>query len=89
MDMWSPTLLKELSSNRSVIIFDNRGADDPESGKIFDTGIINDGDRSAPLRLMGVKVGDGISYYCMVHPSMTGKLIVISPTTGQNTTTTA
>jgi plastocyanin len=65
------------------------GADDPESGKIFDTGIINDGDRSAPLRLTGVKVGDEISYYCMVHPSMTGKLIVTSPTTGQNTTTTA
>jgi plastocyanin len=65
------------------------GAHDPESGKIFDTGIINDGDRSAPLRLTGVKVGDEISYYCMVHPSMTGKLIVTSPTTGQNTTTTA
>jgi plastocyanin len=65
------------------------GADDPESGKIFDTGIINDGDHSAPLQLTGVKVGDEISYYCMVHPSMTGKLIVTSPTTGQNTTTTA
>ena len=65
------------------------GADDPESGKIFDTGIINDGDRSAPLRLTGIKVGDEISYYCMVHPSKTGKLIVTSPTTGQNTTTTA
>ena len=65
------------------------GADDPESGKIFNTGIINDGDRSAPLRLTGVKVGDEISYYCMVHSSMTGKLIVTSPTTGQNTTTTA
>jgi alpha/beta hydrolase family protein len=25
MDMWSPTLLKELSSNRTVIIFDKRG----------------------------------------------------------------
>ena len=25
MDMWSPTLLKELSSNHTVIIFDNRG----------------------------------------------------------------
>ena len=65
------------------------GANDPESGKIFDTGIINDGDRSAPLRLTGVKVGDEISYYCMVHPSMTGKLIVTSPTTGQNRTITA
>jgi pimeloyl-ACP methyl ester carboxylesterase len=26
MDMWNPSVLKELSLNRSVIIFDNRGA---------------------------------------------------------------
>jgi pimeloyl-ACP methyl ester carboxylesterase len=32
MDMWSPTLLKELSSNRSVIIFDNRGAGESTVG---------------------------------------------------------
>ena len=25
MDMWNPYLLKELSSNQTVIIFDNRG----------------------------------------------------------------
>jgi pimeloyl-ACP methyl ester carboxylesterase len=32
MDMWSPSLLKELSSNRSVIIFDNRGAGESAAG---------------------------------------------------------
>jgi pimeloyl-ACP methyl ester carboxylesterase len=32
MDMWSPTLLKELSSNRTVIIFDNRGAGESTAG---------------------------------------------------------
>lgn len=32
MDMWSPILLKELSSNRSVIIFDNRGAGESTEG---------------------------------------------------------
>jgi pimeloyl-ACP methyl ester carboxylesterase len=32
MDMWSPTLLKQLSSNRSVIIFDNRGAGESAVG---------------------------------------------------------
>ena len=32
MDMWSPTLLKQLSSNRSVIIFDNRGAGESAAG---------------------------------------------------------
>ena len=55
------------------------GSDDPDSGKIFNTGIINGGDQSAPLQLACVRVGDQIPYYCMVHPSMTGKLIVTSP----------
>ncbi|CAN5513300.1 alpha/beta hydrolase [soil metagenome] len=32
MDMWSPTLLKELSSNRTVLIFDNRGAGESTVG---------------------------------------------------------
>jgi alpha/beta hydrolase fold len=32
MDMWSPTLLKQLSPNRSVIIFDNRGAGESTAG---------------------------------------------------------
>lgn len=32
MDMWSPTLLKELSSNHTVIIFDNRGVDQSTTG---------------------------------------------------------
>ena len=31
-DMWSPTLLKELSSNRTVIIFDNRGVGESTVG---------------------------------------------------------
>jgi pimeloyl-ACP methyl ester carboxylesterase len=32
MDMWSPTLLKDLSKNRTVIIFDNRGAGESTLG---------------------------------------------------------
>jgi pimeloyl-ACP methyl ester carboxylesterase len=32
MDMWSPTLLKDLSSNQTVIIFDNRGAGESTMG---------------------------------------------------------
>lgn len=62
------------------------GPDDPNSAKIFDTGIIEDrGERSDPIQLTGVKVGDEIPYYCTLHPSMTGKLIVTSPTTNVNT----
>lgn len=52
------------------------GAEDPNSGKTFNTGIINGGDQSNPVHLKGLKVGDEIPYYCMVHPSMTGKLII-------------
>jgi len=52
------------------------GSSDPNSGKIFDTGIINDGGKSPPIQLEGIDVGDEITYYCMVHPSMTGKLII-------------
>jgi plastocyanin len=62
------------------------GADDPNSSKMFNTGIINGGDQSTPLHLKGLKVGDEIPYYCMVHPSMTGKLIVTSAAARQNTT---
>ena len=32
MDMWSPTLLRELSSNHAVIIFDNRGVGESTTG---------------------------------------------------------
>jgi plastocyanin len=52
------------------------GAKDPNSGKMFNTGIINGGDQSNPVHLEGLKAGDEIPYYCMVHPSMTGKLII-------------
>jgi plastocyanin len=52
------------------------GAEDPNSGKIFDTSIINGGEESAPLQLTGVKEGDEIPYYCQVHPYMTSTLTV-------------
>jgi hypothetical protein len=44
------------------------GAEDPNSGKIFDTSIINGGAESSPVQLTGVKEGDEIPYYCQVHP---------------------
>jgi plastocyanin len=52
------------------------GSSDPNSGVMFDTGIINDGEKSAPILLESLDVGNEITYYCMVHPSMTGKLII-------------
>ncbi|MGA8105042.1 MAG: cupredoxin domain-containing protein [Nitrososphaeraceae archaeon] len=52
------------------------GAEDPNSGKIFDTSIINAGEESSPVQLTGVKEGDEIPYYCQVHPYMTSGLTV-------------
>jgi plastocyanin len=52
------------------------GAEDPNSGKIFDTSIINAGEESSPIQLTGVAEGDKIPYYCQVHPYMTSTLTV-------------
>jgi cytochrome c oxidase subunit 2 len=47
---------------------------DPNSGKLFDTSIINGGD-SAEIDTSTVDAGSH-PFYCMVHPYMTGTLIV-------------
>jgi plastocyanin len=52
------------------------GPEDANSGQIFDTGIINNGESSAPLELAGAAEGDEIAYYCQVHPFMTSALTV-------------
>jgi plastocyanin len=52
------------------------GAEDANSGNIFDTSIINGGEESSPVQLTGVKEGDEVPYYCQVHPYMTSKLTV-------------
>jgi plastocyanin len=52
------------------------GAQDPNSGNIFDTSIINAGEESSPVQLTGVKEGDEVPYYCQVHPYMTSTLTV-------------
>jgi plastocyanin len=62
------------------------GAEDPNSGKIFDTSIINGGEESSPVQITGVKEGDEIPYYCQVHPYMTSKLTVGAASAGGPTT---
>jgi plastocyanin len=52
------------------------GPEDPNSGQIFDTSIINNGESSAPMELVGAAEGDEIAYYCQVHPYMTSSLTV-------------
>ena len=58
------------------------GATDPDSGKVFDTSIINGGEKSTPQALKGVKEGDEVPYYCAVHPYMTSKLTVTAASAG-------
>ena len=52
------------------------GPEDANSGQIFDTAIINNGESSAPMELAGAAEGDKIAYYCQVHPYMTSSLTV-------------
>ena len=52
------------------------GASDPNSGKVFDTKIIANGQSSPAQHLKGVKAGDIVPYYCQIHPYMTGKITV-------------
>ncbi|MGI8832054.1 MAG: cupredoxin domain-containing protein [Nitrososphaeraceae archaeon] len=61
------------------------GAEDPNSGKMFDTSIINGGEESSPLQLTGAKEGDEVAYYCQVHPYMTSKLTVVAPIADDST----
>jgi plastocyanin len=64
------------------------GATDPDSGKVFDTSIINAGETSAAQELKGVKEGDEVPYYCAVHPYMTAKLMVTAASAGGATNAT-
>src|ERR687890_96319 len=64
------------------------GASDPDSGKVFDTSIINPGEKSTPQALKGVKEGDEVPYYCAVHPYMTSKLTVTAARAGSGATAT-
>jgi plastocyanin len=75
---------KEMSVNKGdVIKVDNKdtvphtvtngeGPSDPNSGKIFDTGITNAGEASI-IDTKNIDPGDYL-YYCTVHPYMTGNL---------------
>ena len=52
------------------------GPEDANSGQVFDSGIINNGESSAPVELVDVAEGDEITYYCQIHPYMIGSLTI-------------
>src|SRR5918994_2993352 len=59
------------------------GAQDPQSGQLFDTSIINGGEESTAVELQGVSEGQTIPYHCMVHPYMAGEITVTAAAAGQ------
>src|SRR5919197_5808925 len=52
------------------------GPTDANSGKAFDTKMINAGSNSDPIEIKNAKVGDVVAYYCQIHPYMTGKISI-------------
>ena len=93
MDMWSPTLLKELSSNRSVIIFDNRGAGESTAGtKEFsinqfanDTIGLLDALRIEKADILGSSMGSFIAQeLALNYPDRVNNLILYASSCGGN-----
>ncbi|UVS68929.1 cupredoxin domain-containing protein [Nitrososphaera viennensis] len=58
------------------------GASDPNSGKAFDTGLIDPGAKSKEIDISGAKVGDSFDYHCQLHPYMTGKITIVEAAAG-------
>ena len=58
------------------------GPQDPQSGQLFDTSIINGGEESTPVELQGVSEGQKIPYHCMVHPYMAGEITITTAAGG-------
>jgi pimeloyl-ACP methyl ester carboxylesterase len=93
MDMWSPTLLKELSSNRSVTIFDNRGAGESTAGtKEFsinqfanDTMGLLDALNIEKADILGSSMGSFISQeLALKYPNRVNNLILSASSCGGN-----
>ncbi|HEX9678918.1 cupredoxin domain-containing protein [Nitrososphaera sp.] len=57
------------------------GTDDQDSGVLFDTGIVNDGESSDEIEIDG-EVGDTIPYYCFIHPYMISQLTIVEAEEG-------
>jgi pimeloyl-ACP methyl ester carboxylesterase len=95
MDMWSPTLLKELSSNRSGIIFDNRGAGESTVGtKEFsinqfanDTLGLLDALKIEKADILGTSMGSFIAQELVLnYPDRVNNLILYASSCGGNET---
>ena len=86
MDVWDPVLLRELASNHTVIIFDNRGVGNTTSGsKLFSikqfandtSGLLNALNIKKPVNVLGWSMGSFIAQeLAILHPDKVNKLIL-------------
>ena len=86
MDVWDPVLLRELASNHTVIIFDNRGVGNTTSGsKVFSikqfandtSGLLDALNIKKPVDVLGWSMGSFIAQeLAIVHPDKVNKLIL-------------
>jgi plastocyanin len=63
------------------------GPTDSNSGKVFDTKMINAGSNSEPIEIKNAKVGGVLAYYCQIHPYMTAKLTISAPSSSASSAT--
>jgi pimeloyl-ACP methyl ester carboxylesterase len=91
MNSWHPSILKELSSNHTVIIFDNRGVGNTTTGtKQFsiqqfanDTVGLLDGLKIQKANVLGFSMGSFIAQQLAVtHPEKVNRLLLVGSTCG-------
>jgi pimeloyl-ACP methyl ester carboxylesterase len=91
MDSWEPSILKELSSNHTVIVFDNRGVKNTTTGtKQFsiqqfanDTVGLLDGLKIQKANILGHSMGSIIAQQlALTHPEKVNRLLLVSSTCG-------
>ena len=91
MDGWDPTILRELSSNHTVIIFDNRGVGNTTAGtKQFsiqqfanDSAGLLDALKIQKANILGYSMGSFIAQQLtLTHPEKVDRLVLVSSTCG-------
>ena len=91
MDSWEPAILKELSSNHTVIIFDNRGVGNTTTGtKQFsiqqfanDSVGLLDALKIQKANILGYSMGSFIAQqFVLTHPEKVDRLVLVASTCG-------
>ena len=91
MNSWEPTILRELSSNHTVIIFDNRGVGNTTTGtKQFsiqqfanDSAGLLDALKIQKANVLGYSMGSFIAQqFVLTHPEKVDRLVLIASTCG-------